>query len=262
MHLICLQCCGFFGFVGAHTGEHLGPVHLVGIEFRSVHADEFGFASHGDTARAAHSCSVHHNGVEGSFGRNIVLGGGEGDELHHDRRTDGDALVHFLPVDHFFHADGHDTLFAHGAVVGHNNQFVRPLCEFVLEDDEVFIPRGEHGDDAVSGFLERFGDRQHRCSTDASAGANDRSVVLNTCSASKGSYDVVNIFAGFQSQQFVGRNAHLLNDQCDGTFFGVGAGDGERNTFGECIHTNNDKMAGTAATGNERSLYNEFRYIG
>ena len=161
------------------------------IELGSINADELGFATYGNTARAAHSGSIDHDGVERSFRRDIVFGSCQGDELHHDCRSDSDAFVYRLAVDHFFDTYGHDALFAHRAIVSHDDKFIGPLREFLFQNDEVFVTRGEHRDDFVSGFLECFGNRQHRRSADATAGTNDRSVFLDTCCATERSDDVM-----------------------------------------------------------------------
>ena len=161
------------------------------IELRSINADELGFATYGNTARAAHSGSIDHDGVERSFRRDIVFGSCQGDELHHDCRSDSDAFVYRLAVDHFFDTYGHDALFAHRAIVSHDDKFIGPLREFLFQNDEVFVTRGEDSNDFVSCFLECFGDRQHRRSAYATAGTNDRSVFLDTCCATERSDDVM-----------------------------------------------------------------------
>ena len=198
--LVLLQRLRLLGFVGLHAAEHLRPVHLMGVKFRSVHADELGLSSNRHAARAAHARSVDHDGVERCLGRDIIFGGSEGNELHHDSRTDRDTFIHGLAVDDFFHSYGNDTLFAHRAVIGHDNHFIGPFRQFVPKDEQVFVPRSENRDDPVSGFLERLGDRQHRSGSHASAGAYDRTVFLYTRSASERSYYVMQTFSRLHRQ--------------------------------------------------------------
>ena len=198
--LVLLQRFRLLGFVGLHAAEHLRPVHLMGVKLRPVHAYELGLSSNRHAARAAHTGSVHHDGVKRCFGRDIIFGGGEGNELHHDSRTDRDTFIHGLAVDDFFHSHSDDTLFAHRAVIGHDNHFIGPFRQFVPKDEQVFVARSEDRDNPVSGFLERLGDRQHRSGSHAPAGAYDRTIFLYTRSASERSYYVMQTFARLHRQ--------------------------------------------------------------
>ena len=57
----------FFAFLRAESREaleHLVEIYLMPVELRSVNAHELRLTAHGDTAGAAHSRAVHHNGVE------------------------------------------------------------------------------------------------------------------------------------------------------------------------------------------------------
>ena len=56
-------------------------------------------------------------------------------------------------------------------------------------------------------------------------------------------------------------NTDTLYHQSDSTFFNIRAGNGQRNTFRESIHADDDKMTGSTATGNKRSFNYELRYI-
>ena len=108
--LISLECLCFFGAIGFHAAEHFIPIDSVSVEFRSIHADEFGLTTYGNTTRAAHSCAIHHDGIQRSFGRNIVFGGRERHEFHHDGRSNRDTFVHFLAVDDLLYPDGNYAL--------------------------------------------------------------------------------------------------------------------------------------------------------
>ena len=154
------------------------------IELRSIDADEFRFAAYRHTARAAHTGSIDHDGVERSLRRDVVFGGRQCDKLHHDGRTDSDTFIHLLAVDHFFDADSHDALFAHRAVVRHDNHLVGPLRQLILEDDQVFVTCRQHSDDFVAGFLQSLSDRQHRSGSNTTARTYDRPVLLDTSGAS------------------------------------------------------------------------------
>ena len=122
----------------AHTLEHLVPVNECSVKLGTVDADKLGLAADGETASAAHTGTVHHNGVERYLHGDVVLLSHEAAELHHDGRTDGEHLVHvaFLS-DEALDACRYDTLIAVAAIVGHDDDLVAALTDFVLEDDEV-----------------------------------------------------------------------------------------------------------------------------
>ena len=82
----------------------------MGIELRSIDADELGLTAYRDTARAAHTGTIDHDRVEAGFGRDVILGGREGDELHHDSRTDGDTFIDLLTVNDLLHTYGDNSL--------------------------------------------------------------------------------------------------------------------------------------------------------
>ena len=82
----------------------------MGIELRAIDADELGLTAYRDTARAAHTGTIDHDCIEAGFGRNVILGGCEGDELHHDSRTDRDTLIDLLAVNDLLHTYGDDSL--------------------------------------------------------------------------------------------------------------------------------------------------------
>ena len=105
------------------------------IELGSIDTDELGFATYGHTARAAHTGSIDHDGVERSFRRDIVFGSCQGDELHHDCRADGDTLIDFLAVDDLLDTYGDHTLLTGRTIVGHDDHFVGPLRQFIAKDE-------------------------------------------------------------------------------------------------------------------------------
>ena len=47
-----------------HTFQHLVEVHLMTIEFRTIHAYELRLSAHGDTASTTHTRTIHHDGVQ------------------------------------------------------------------------------------------------------------------------------------------------------------------------------------------------------
>lgn len=75
--LIVSELFLLFALEGAHALEHLVPVNQSSIELRTVDADKLGLASNGQTARATHTRSVHHDCVQADFAGDVMLLGGE-----------------------------------------------------------------------------------------------------------------------------------------------------------------------------------------
>ena len=79
--------------VDGAAGDGFVEVHLVAVEIGAVHAGKLGFAANGQTAAAAHTGAVNHDGAHGNGAGQVVLLGGHGDELHHDQGANGDDFV-------------------------------------------------------------------------------------------------------------------------------------------------------------------------
>ena len=67
--------------VDGAAGDGFVEVHLVAVEIGAVNAGELGLAANGQTAAAAHTGTVHHDGAHGNGAGQVVLLGGHGDEL-------------------------------------------------------------------------------------------------------------------------------------------------------------------------------------
>ena len=65
------------------------------VEFGSVHVRKADLAAYLDAAAAAQSGAVDHDRVEADGGRYARGLGGQGAELDHDRRPDGEYVVDF-----------------------------------------------------------------------------------------------------------------------------------------------------------------------
>ena len=166
--------------------------------------------------------------------------------------------MHRLALDNLLHTYGDDTLLSGGAVVGHDEYFVRPLGEFIAEDEQDFVACREDGDDAVSGFLQGLSNRQHRCSSYSATGADDGAVVLDTRSFAQRSDHIVDGVTRVEREQLTSADAYLLHDEGDRSAFDIGSGDCERHPFGLRVHTDDDKVTGAATTCDKRRFYYQF----
>ena len=95
------------------------------VKFGTIHTYEFCFSSHGNTTSAAHSGSVHHDGVEADIRVDVERTGHIADRLHHRKRPDGidgvDRAGSFQKIGELV---GHETLTAVAAVIGRDTDLV------------------------------------------------------------------------------------------------------------------------------------------
>ena len=115
----------FFVFIRTKTREHLVEIYLMGIKFWTIYTNKFGLSSHGHATCAAHSRTIHHDGIEASICRDIVLFCGQCYKFHHNRRTDRDAFIHLFAQYHLLYPIGYQTFLSERTIIGHNDQFIR-----------------------------------------------------------------------------------------------------------------------------------------
>ena len=226
----------------------------MGIKLRTIHADELRFAAYRHAARAAHTCAVHHDGVQTGFSRNIVFLGGQCHKLHHDSRTDSDALVHFLALYHLLHAHGHQSLLSQRTIVGHNDQFIRHRSQLFAQNDEFCCAGCQHGDNAVACLLEGACDRQHRCCTYATASTDHCAEWLDGGSFAQWTYQVCHFIACLECHQLGTTHAYALYHQRDGAAFRVRICNSEWHTFAMFVHAHHHKVTCATTIRNQRSL--------
>ena len=252
VHLLLLV-----GLEGAHAFQHLVEVHLVAVELGAVDADKLGLAAHGDAAGAAHARAVHHDGVERYVGGDVIFLGQQADELHHDGRADGEALVHLLAQDDLFHAIGHQTFLPVAAVVGHDDDLVAGGTHLFFQDNQFLGASGQDGDDAIAGSLQSLYDGQHRGDSHAASGADHGAELLDVRGLSQGAYDVGDVVAFVQFAEAGGGEAYFLHHEGDGAGHGVSFGNGEGHTFALLAHTDDNEVPGLARPGDERCFNHE-----
>ena len=201
--LISAERLRLFRFESFHAAEHLIPIHGMSIELRTVHADKLRLTADRHAACAAHTRTVHHNGIQTRLRRDIVLRRRQRHELHHDSRTDRDTFMYRFTVDDLFYTYRHNTLLTGRTVIGHDDDLVGPLRQFILQDKEVFVTGRKDGDDSIAGFLERLSNRQHRRSTYASAGTYHRAVFLDARRFTERTNYIMDAVARVERQQFM-----------------------------------------------------------
>ena len=186
-----------------------------------------------------------------------MLLGGEVRELHHDGRTNGKYLVDVLLFDELLDADSNDTLLAVAAIVGHDDDLVAGLTHLVFKDNQILATAGHHAQHAVAFGLQCLNDGQHGCYAQSTASTHHRAIFFNARRIAQRTNHVSYVVALVEGTELLGREAHLLYYQCDGSALNVGSTDGQRHALALLVNAHDDKVAGLAALGNQRGLYLE-----
>ena len=252
---------GFFGFVGTETGHHLIPIDLVRVKLRSIDADKAGLASNRNAASSAHSGSVHHDGVQAGFGRDVVFRGCKCHEFHHDGWADSNTFIDGFALDDLLYANRYDAFLSHRAIIGHDDEFVGVFSEFVFEDNQVFVSCGQDSDNAVSGSFHGLRDRQSRSSSDATTSEHNSSVIADIGRFTERSDQVCEFIAGLKCTEFGRRNTNSLNDEINRAFFRVCVANGKRHSFGIFVHANDDEMSCLTAFSDKGSFHYKLGHI-
>jgi len=109
----------FFAVIHFLAVDQFLEVHLMAVKFRPVHADEFRFPRDGRAAAAAHTGSIHHDGVQADDRADIVGPGDVRYGTHHDHRTDADNFINLLPFfNELFQNVGNKAVVAIATIVG------------------------------------------------------------------------------------------------------------------------------------------------
>ena len=110
---------GFFRPVHCLTAHCLIKINLVSVKFRPLDAGKPGFATDRHTARAAHSGTIDHKGVEADSHGDSELAAGECGEFHHYHRSYRHAAGVLLPFCHqSLEFCGTYTVESHRTVIG------------------------------------------------------------------------------------------------------------------------------------------------
>ena len=124
------------------------PIHLMAVKVGAINAGELGLAANGQTAAAAHTGTVHHDGAHGNGGGHAVGLGGQGHKLHHDHGADGEDLVILIAgVQQLLQSLGDQTLLAVGTVVSADLQHGGDSLELLFQNDNILVL-----EDAAHGF--------------------------------------------------------------------------------------------------------------
>ena len=187
---------------GTHALEHLIPVNQCSVKLRTVDADKLSLAANGQSAGTAHTCTIHHDRVEGNVCREIIFLSQETAEFHHDRRTDGEYLIDVLLIDELFDTDSYNTFLAVTSVIGHDNQFVAGSANFIFHDNQFLVAASNNREYTIACSLEGTHDREHRSDTYTTASTDYCTIVLNMGWVTEWTHYIVNLIAFVEVAEF------------------------------------------------------------
>ncbi len=95
------------------------------VEFRAVHAGEFGFSANTATAGSAHTHAVNHDGVQADSGLDAERLGYLGDRFHHGHGADGHYFGYVFVLFKTFTQEIGDKPFVSGTAVISGNEQLR-----------------------------------------------------------------------------------------------------------------------------------------
>ena len=127
--------------------------------------------------------------------------------------------------------DGHETVFAVGAVVGHEIQMVTGLLELVFENDDVLVTEANDHIGFDASLFKRLCGRIRDCTADTAADNAHALFALHVRRLAKRADEVLNIITLVQTAEHLGGQADLLEDDRNRSLFAVIARDRQRNAL-------------------------------
>jgi hypothetical protein len=131
-----------------------------------------------------------------------------------------------------------------GSVVGEDEDVIGERTHLLFEDDEFLSTSGEHDEYPVPELPEGFDDGQKRSGADPTGGTEECTDVCDVSGLSEWPDDVGESLPDIEGAYLAGGDADGLNDEGDGTFGDIGAGDGERDALAFLANPDDDKMSG------------------
>ena len=187
---------------GTHALEHLIPVNQCSVKLRTVDADKLSLAANGQSAGTAHTCTIHHNRVEGYICREIIFLSQETAEFHHDRRADGEYLIDVLLIDELFDTDSYNTFLAVTSVIGHDNQFVTGSANFIFHDYQFLVAASNHRENTVACSFEGTHDREHWSYTYTTARTDYCTIVLDMGWVAERTHNIMDFISFVEITEF------------------------------------------------------------
>ena len=159
--------------------HQLLEVHLVGVEFGPVDADELGLFPDGGPAAAAHPRAVDHDRIEAHYRLEVVGSGRLRNRPHHDDGADREDQVDLLLfIDQLLQFVGDKPMVAVRAVVGRHEKLVADRFHLIFEDEHLLGTGPDDRYDLVPRLVKRLGDGIDGCDADTAADTDDGAELL------------------------------------------------------------------------------------
>ena len=156
--------------------------------------------------------------------------------------------------------DGHETVLAIGAVVGHEIQMVAGLLELVFKNDDVLVAEADDHIGFDASLFKRLCGRIRDCTADTAADNAHALFAFNVRRLTEWADKVLNIIALVQTAKHFGGQANLLENDRNRPLLAVITRNRQRHALRFLVYTENDKLTGLCLAGNERSFNLHIRY--
>ena len=250
----------FFGLVKTGTLHCLIEIYFPAVELRTVNACELYLAADQEPACSAHSGSVDHDRVHRNDGGDAELFGELACELHHDDRSDDDAVIvtdAFIPK--LLECNADIAVDAVGTVIGSKVEILRNGLHLVFENEKVLVPCTLDAVDfnaVVMKSLELVinGSRAY-------AACDEEDLFLfeffngkidEIGRPSQRTYDIGETVADPKIGHALGLCADDRENDGDDAFFTVIITNGERDSLAFIINADDEKLSGHCLTRNKR----------
>ena len=240
--------------IGGQPVRQAREVDRVGVELGPVDAGVPALAVDRHAAPAAHPRPVDHDRVERGGGPDPVRAGQLGHRAHHRDGADGEDLVDRAGVAQVPERFGDEPVAAVAPVIGGHVELVARGPGFVLEDEHLFRPGPDDGDDPGPFLFKRLGYGVKNPDSHAAADADGRFDAVDLRGVPQGPQDMLDDISGVELRKLIRRLPDDLVDDRQRPLHRVGIDDGQRDPLAFLVDHENDELPGLSLFRDVRRL--------
>ena len=232
------------------------------VKLRAVNACELDFAADQESAGTAHACAVDHYRVHGNDCGNAELLCELASKLHHDDRSDNDAVVVAdTLIPELLEGNADVAVDSVRSVVSCEIKVLSDCLHLVFENKELLGPCTLDAVDFDAVVVEPLELVIYGSCSDASCDEEDllslkffNGKIAKIGGVSERAYNICKALALIHSAHSLGLSANCLVDDRDDALFAVEVANGKRNSLSVLISSYDQELAGHGLLCNERSF--------
>jgi len=253
---------GFLFFISLQAHHHSIKINLMAVKFRAIYTDKLHLPTDGHPTPTTHTRAIDHDGVQAHHGVDPVGPGGFGDKLHHNWGPNADNFVGNSGLAQLLQGNGHQVLAAVAAVVGADDEFVAPTFHFFFQNEQVLVSGTHDSNHLVPGLFIGLDDGVHGGNSNSTSYTDYGAYILNDRGISQGTKDVFDRGTNFLGSEVQGCLPDRLENNGDCSFFFVGVGDGQGNSFPKvAVQLQDNKLTGFPGLGYVGSIDGQLIYV-